>query len=140
VIQALREAMLSILSMNRMRHVLQDHAARAAALFTLPVNDDERSLHRGVGGMHGHGPEGLSLRYSLLQVHGVIAILGGGLTGSATAIAAAQLIPAGVAVALGAVVFLTIIGVLLREWRRTVSDFRRSWEPLFPSTRNEPSH
>ncbi len=134
VVQALQEVALIILGMNRMRHVMRSSTtARYASLFALPVNDDEASLHRGIGGMHGHGAEGMRRGYGVLQVPGVIAAINAALAGIASAVAIAGLTTQAVAIVVAVIVFALWLAVSLEYWRRAAAAVGRSWEPQFPS-------
>ncbi|HKG55937.1 MAG TPA: hypothetical protein VKA85_01675 [Candidatus Limnocylindrales bacterium] len=136
VVQALQEATFAILGMNRIRRHLRDRAPATAPYFTLPMNDDEASLHRGVGGMYGHGAERLSYRYALLHVHGVVAVLSGCLAGSGVAFAVAQIVSApAVSLAAGVAACVVVVVVLFRHLHASVSDLRRSWNPVFPASK-----
>jgi len=134
VVQALQEVAIIILGMNRIRHFMRDSATpRATRLFALPVNDDEASLHRGIGGMHGHGAEGMQRGYGVLQVPGVIAAINAALAAVAVAIVAAGVTAQMAAIVVGVVVFVVVLAVSLEYWRRAAADVGRSWDPLFPT-------
>jgi hypothetical protein len=134
VVQAMQEVALIILGMNRIRHYMRGSAAaRYSSLFALPVNDDEASLHRGIGGMHGHGAEGMRRGYGVLQVPGVIAAINSALAGVASAVAITGLTAQTVAIAVGVIVFGAVLAVSLEHWRRATAEGGRSWQPLFPS-------
>ncbi len=132
VIQSLQEVTLIILSMNRIRRFMRDATPRYPRLFSLPVNDDEASLHHGIGGMYGHGAEGMRRGYGVLQVPGVIAVVNAALAAAATSIALAGLVPQA-AISVGAITFGAVLAVSLRHWRRAADEVRRSLTPLFPS-------
>ncbi len=133
VVQAMQEVTLIILGMNRIRRFMRDAAPRYAKLFTLPVNDDEASLHRGIGGMHGHGAQGMRRGYGVLQVPGVIAAVNAALAAVAAAIAVAGVVTQTTAILVGALVFVVVLAGSLRHWRRATDEIRRSLDPIFPS-------
>jgi hypothetical protein len=133
VIQALQEVTIIILGMNRIRRFMRDAAPRYAKLFTLPINDDEASLDRGIGGMHGHGAEGMRRGYGILQVPGAIAAVNATLAAVATAIAVAGLATQTTAIVVGVLVFAAVLTVSLWYWQRAAHEVRCSLDPVFPS-------
>jgi hypothetical protein len=133
VVQALQEVTIIILGMNRIRRFMVDAAPRYSRLFSLPVNDDEASLHRGVGGMHGHGAEGMRRGYGVLQVPGLIAAVNAALAGLGAAVVATGLAMQATAIGVGVAVFAVVLALSLRHWQRAGDDVRRSIDPLFPS-------
>jgi hypothetical protein len=133
VVQALQEVTLIILGMNRIRRFMRDAAPRYAAFFTLPVNDDESSLHRGIGGMYGHGPQGLRRAYGVLQMPGVLGAINAALAAAAVSIAVASFARQAIAILIGALIFVVVLAASLWYWRRAIDDIRRSWDPVFPS-------
>jgi hypothetical protein len=134
VVQALQEVAIIILGMNRIRRFMRDAAApRYASLFSLPVNDDQPSLHRGIGGMHGHGAGRMRRGYHILQVPGVVAAINAALAAIASAIALTGLTSQTIAIAVGVGVFALVLVVSLQYWRRATDDVDRSWDPLFPT-------
>ncbi len=134
VVQALQEIAIIILGMNRIRRFMRDATApRYANLFSLPVNDDQAALHRGIGGMHGHGAGGMRRGYHIFQVPGVIAAVNAGLAAVASAIAVAGFAGQTIVVVTGVGVFAIVLVVSLEYWRRATDDVERSWDPLFPT-------
>lgn len=133
VVQSLQEVTIIILAMNRIRRFMRDATPRYSGLFTLPVNDDEASLHRGIGGMYGHGAEGMRRGYGVLQAPGLIGTVNAAIGAAATSIVAAGLVPLTTAILLGAVVFVIVLAASLRHWQRATSQIRRSLTPVFPS-------
>jgi hypothetical protein len=134
VVQALQEVTIIILGMNRIRRFMRDAAApRYARLFTLPVNDDEASLDRGIGGLYGHGAEGMRRGYGVLQAPGVIGAINSALAAAATAIAVAGVATQTTAILIGAFVFIVVLAASLRHWRHAADEMRRTLTPIFPS-------
>jgi hypothetical protein len=139
VVEALQEVVVIILGMNRIRRFMRDAAApQYGRLFSLPVNDDEASLHRGIGGMYGHGAEGMRRGYGVMQVPGVIAAVNAAIAGIAVTVVVTSVSAQTTAILIGASAFVVVLAVLLRHWRRATDQIRASLEPAFPSDASRP--
>lgn len=125
VVQALQEVTIIVLGMNGIRGFLKAAAApEYAGLFTLPARGDEASLHIGIGGMHGHGAEGMRGGYGVLQIPGVIAAINAGLAAAAITIATAEVTTETAAISLGVLVFSAVLAGSLRHWRKAADEIR----------------
>jgi hypothetical protein len=134
VVQGTREAVVYVLGMNRIRHFFAEATPRSLAYLTMPIFDDESALARSAGGGMTRRPPRGRLRWALVQVPGVVAVIdaavGGGLTALVVAWAGQ---PVAVVAVLAVMAFVVLLGVLLAYWERSVRELSAALEPRFPT-------
>lgn len=134
VVQGTREAVVYVLGMNRIRHFFAEAAPRSRAYLTLPIFDDESALARSAGGGMTRRPPRGRLRWALVQVPGVVAVIDAAVGGALAALVVAWTGQSIALVAVAAVtVFLVLLGLHLAYWERSVRELSSSLDARFPT-------
>ncbi|NYE18859.1 hypothetical protein [Microbacterium immunditiarum] len=138
VVEVQRELHVYLMGMNRIRRFFADTSPGVRPYLVLPVHDDEAALYRSIGtGMRRTRPR-LPLIHLTVQTQGIVGIVTAVVAGGCVGLAASA---AGGAVAwpLALLSFAITLALLYIYWHRSLSEVRRSYPPMFPSSPADPS-
>jgi len=131
-----REAFVYITGLNRIRNAVAEATPASRPYFVLPIYDDASGVFRSQGTGIRLRPPRYQLVFALVQTQGIVALICAALAGIIGGLAT-ELVAPGLAWAIGAIAFASVLVGLLTYWTRTFGEIQAAVRPLFPTPADE---